>query len=230
MRFRKLHPWPHTMEEARAIQEELRRALSLRPPGSSFRLVAGADISYPRFGRRAVGGVVVVCLPEFEPVEEQFFEGEMHFPYVPGYLTFREGPILAEAFARLRHRPDVVLFDGQGIAHPRGLGLAAHLGLYLGLPAVGCAKSLLYGKAGEPGPERGSWSPIWGGGGEVIGAALRTRAGVKPLYVSPGHRMDLSTAITLALAASPRYRLPEPLRLAHRRTNEIRRASGVCGP
>jgi deoxyribonuclease V len=147
------------------------------------------------------------------------------FPYVPGLLSFREAPAVIEAFAGLSVRPDVLICDGQGIAHPRRLGLASHLGLWLGLPTIGCAKSWLCGEYEQPGPERGDWSPLTDAG-ETIGAVVRTRTRVKPLYVSTGHRCDLSSAIAIVLASSTKYRLPIPSSLAHQYVNELRRRGG----
>jgi deoxyribonuclease V len=180
----------------------------------------------PRFGRRAVAAVIVCALPGLEVVEASLAAGELQFPYVPGLLSFREGPLLEEAFLALKRKPDLVLFDGQGIAHPRGLGIASHMGLRLGLCAVGCAKSRLWGQEREPPSGRGGWSPLTAPAGDVVGAALRTRAGVKPVYVSPGHGIDLEGAIAWTLAASPRFRVPEPIRAAHERANEERRRLG----
>jgi deoxyribonuclease V len=139
---------------------------------------------------------------------------------VPGYLSFREGPLLLRAFGRLRRMPDLVLFDGQGIAHPRGLGLASHMGVLLDLPSVGCAKSRLVGEHGEPGRRRGDWTPLYLDGRRV-GAVLRTRDGVKPLWISPGHRVGLRQAVKLALACC-RTRVPEPIRLAEQVVNRLR--------
>jgi len=178
-----------------------------------------------------VAGVVVLSFPDLEVIEESLAVGEASFPYVPGLLSFREGPLLERAFEGLSRMPDLVFFDGQGIAHPRGLGIASHLGLRLRIPSVGCAKSRLWGEAEEPAGEKGAWEPLKAPrgevAGEVVGAVLRTRKGVKSLYVSPGHRIDLEGAIRYTLAVSPRYRIPVPIRAAHIRTNEERRRLGI---
>ncbi|MEK6710406.1 MAG: endonuclease V [Nitrospinota bacterium] len=224
------HSWDLGPAEAIALQRELRKRLVFRPLKRPPRTVAGADISVPRFGRRAVAAVVVLALPALDVVEESFAAGELLFPYVPGLLSFREGPLLEEAIGRLGRRPDLVLFDGQGIAHPRGFGIASHLGLRMGLRAAGCAKSRLWGEESPPPRSRGAWTPLRSpGDGRVVGAALRTRAGVKPVYVSPGHGIDLEGAIACTLAAAPRFRLPEPIRAAHARANEERRRLGIAG-
>ncbi|MGE5663968.1 MAG: endonuclease V, partial [Deltaproteobacteria bacterium] len=144
------------------------------------------------------------------------------FPYVPGYLTFREGPAVLSAWKKLRRRPDAMLFDGHGIAHPRRFGLASHIGVVLSIPSVGCAKKRLVGEHGEPGPDRGDWVPLTIDG-ETVGAVLRTRPGVKPVFVSPGHRADLASAIALVLRFCSGFRLPDPARRAHQLTRELRR-------
>ena len=222
------HSWDLTPKEARALQENLRSRLRFRPLSRPPRTVAGADISLPRFGRRAVAGIVVLSYPDLEIVEESLVDGEVNFPYVPGLLSFREGPLLERAFSRLRRKPDLVFFDGQGIAHPRGLGIASHLGLRLGVRAVGCAKSRLWGEPlSEPPDDRGGWTPLRSPGGDTVGAVLRTRKRVKPVFISPGHLVNLEGAIEYALAVSPRYRIPEPIRAAHSRTNEERLRLGI---
>ncbi len=224
MRVRALHSWDIIPEEALHLQKKLRPRLSLKAPGGKLSLVAGADISCVRSLRLAVGGVLIFRFPEIELVEERYHVGELSFPYIPGLLTFREGPVLLGAFEKLELIPDAIIFDGQGIAHPRSLGLASHMGLLLEIASVGCAKTHLFGEWHEPGPERGAWSPLRGRGGEVIGAALRTRSGVKPVFVSPGHRADLPFALDLTLKCTGRFRLPEPVRQAHMRTGDRLRA------
>jgi deoxyribonuclease V len=164
--------------------------------------------------------VALLAFPEGRLVESATAAGPPPFPYIPGYLSFREGPLLLAAFKRLRTRPDLCLFDGQGLAHPRRFGLACHMGVLLGLPSVGCAKSRLVGEYRDPGPERGDWSPLRLGGARV-GAALRTRSGVKPIFVSPGHRIGVRAAIRWVLACS-RFRIPEPIRRAEAIVNRLR--------
>ena len=181
--------------------------------------MAGVDVSFRK--GQAQAAVVVLSLSSLEPVDRAWAKLPITFPYVPGYLTFREGPAVLAAFERLTLWPDLVVFDGQGIAHPRRMGLAAHLGLFLDLPSIGCAKSRLCGTHDPPGPERGDWAPLYDGD-EVIGVVLRSRPGTKPLYVSPGHRMDLPTAVHYVMACCSRYRLPETTRWAHRLAGEGR--------
>jgi deoxyribonuclease V len=184
------------------------------------RLVAGADVAYRRDGRWAWAAVVLVALPRCGVVEAGTAAGKPAFPYVPGYLALREGPLLLAAFQRLSHRPDLCLFDGHGLVHPRRFGLACHLGLLLDLPSIGCAKSWLVGDHRAPGRARGAWTPIHLDRDEV-GAVVRTRAGVKPLFVSPGHRIGVRAAARWVLACS-RFRMPEPIRLAEQLANHLR--------
>lgn len=209
----RLHRWDVTPEEARVLQEELRRQLRLEPDLERVQRVAGVDVSFR--GDRARAAVVILSFPALDVVEQAQAEVPVQFPYIPGYLSFREGPAVLAAFERLTLWPDLVIFDGQGTAHPRRLGLACHLGLFLDLPSIGCAKSRLCGQHGPLGPQRGDWAELRDGP-EVIGAALRTRPGTAPLFVSPGHRMDLPTAVRYVLACCTHYRLPETTRFAHR--------------
>ncbi len=210
---RALHSWDVTPGEAAAWQQRLRPQVRLEPFAGPVRRVAGVDVSFR--ADRARAAVVVLSFPALELVDQAWAEVAVSFPYIPGLLSFREGPAVLAAFARLALWPDLIIFDGQGIAHPRRLGLASHLGLFLDLPSIGCAKSRLCGEHDEPGPARGDWAPLYHKG-EVVGAALRSRPGTRPLYVSPGHRVDLETAIRHVLACCTRYRLPETTRRAHR--------------
>lgn len=178
-----------------------------------MRLVAGADVSFEEEGD-VVAGVVLLSYPSLAVVEESTVRRRARFPYVPGLLSFREAPPLLAAFERLGGLPDLVVFDGQGTAHPRGFGLACHMGLLLGVPTVGCAKSILVGEAGPLGRVRGSRSPLTHRG-EVVGAALRTRDGVAPVYVSPGHLIGLAASCRWVLALCRGVRLPETTRRAH---------------
>jgi deoxyribonuclease V len=223
MQFAELHPWEMGYREAVALQRRLAERVELHlPPGWTPRSVAGVDVSYEKHGDLFFAGVVVLRLPDLTPLATAAAHDRVTFPYIPGLLSFRELPVLLEAFRRLPLVPDVVLVDGQGIAHPRRLGLASHLGLWLGIPTVGCAKSRLCGEHPPPGRRRGDRVPLCQGG-EQIGAVLTTRDNVKPLYISPGHRMDIATAVDLTLACGGRYRLPEPTRQAHLLTNRLRR-------
>ena len=212
------------MAEAREAQLALRGRLSLTaPPDFRPRLVAGADVSAERYEHRGYAGVVVIDAETMETVDQATAVVELGFPYVPGYLSFRELPALAAAWERLSVRPEAIVFDAHGLAHPRRFGLACHGGVLFDTPSVGCAKTMFVGEHGELGWARGSTAPIVDGG-ETVGAALRTRDGCNPVYVSPGHRMDLETAVRLVLAMS-RFRLPETTRRSHILVNDLRRAA-----
>lgn len=215
LRLRHEHPWDLTTAQARAVQDALRPHLVLTDDLPPLRTVAGTDVGFSADGRETRAAIVVLTWPDLAPVASATATCPTAFPYVPGLLSFRELPALLAALARLPALPDLLLVDGQGLAHPRRCGLACHLGLLTGLPAIGVAKSRLIGTHDELPPERGAWVPLRDGG-ETLGAVLRTRAGVRPLYVSPGHRVSLPTAVALVLAATPRYRLPVTTRLAHR--------------
>lgn len=218
--------WDVTPTEAVALQKRLRELLVLRPPpGLKVERVAGADISTEKGNDTGYGGLVVLDAATLAPVAQSGAAVVLTFPYVPGLLSFRELPIVKAAWERLTVRPDVVIFDGQGTAHPRRMGIACHGGLLFGVPSIGCAKSLLVGTYGKLGDARGATAPITHKG-EVVGMAVRTRKGVQPVYVSPGHLMDLPTAVDLVLKVSPKYREPETTRHAHRLVNALRRADG----
>ena len=208
------YDWRVTTARAREIQLELAAEISRTGSVPGPRMIAGADISVNRWAHTGNAAVVVLSYPEMKVVEVKSVTASVEFPYVPGLLTFREAPLVLAAFEKLAVTPDLVIMDGQGIAHPRRIGLASHLGLCLGIPAIGCAKSRLIGEHEEPGFEAGSYAELRDDG-EVIGVALRTKTGVKPVYVSIGHMIDLPSAIRLILECCRGYRLPEPTRLAH---------------
>jgi len=211
-----MHPWDVGTEEALAIQWRLRPLVRQESSLAldDIRTVAGVDVSYGEVGRAAV---VVLSFPELKVLEEVTIEGVARFPYVPGLLSFREGPLALAALERVQTRPDVLMFDGQGYAHPRRLGLASHLGVYLDMPSIGVAKSRLVGTYAEPGPNIGDRSPLVHRG-EVVGVALRTKPRTNPLFVSAGHKLDLETAVAVVLRSLRGYRLPEPTRLADKLT------------
>jgi deoxyribonuclease V len=208
------HSWQVTTAQARAIQMELAGEVSRVGNISAPRFIAGVDISVNRWEKTGTSAVVVLSYPDLTIAEMQAVTDRIEFPYVPGLLSFREAPLILAAFEKITLTPDIVMVDGQGIAHPRRMGIASHLGLLLGIPAIGCAKSRLCGEHEIPAAEAGSYQEIIDNG-EVIGAALRTRASVKPLYVSIGHMIDLPAAINWVMACCRGYRLPEPTRLAH---------------
>ncbi len=207
------HEWAVSPTEAKALQRRLRERVRVEPLKGPVHRVAGVDVSVQ--GEMSRAAVVLLSFPDLNPLEAATAERPVPFPYIPGLLAFREGPAVLDALARLEGRPDVLIFDAQGLAHPRRMGLATHLGVLLDLPSIGCAKSRLCGEHEDPPPERGAWAPLFDGE-EVIGAVLRTRTGVHPVYVSVGHRVNLESAIEWVLRCCTRYRLPEPTRWAHR--------------
>ncbi len=219
---RPIHSWRLEPTKARDLQRELTGRVIADQPLGPYQTVGGADVSFNKFSPILFAAVVVFRADTLELIDRAGVVAEAAFPYIPGLLSFREAPPVLEAFVRLSVKPDILICDGQGMAHPRRLGLASHLGIWLGIPTIGCAKSHLFGDFDEPGPTRGQWSPMTDGE-ETIGAVLRTRDRVKPLYVSPGHLCDLPGAIAAVLAATPRYRLPVTTRVAHDFVNELRR-------
>jgi deoxyribonuclease V len=214
MRVHRLHGWEVTVAQAREIQLSLAKRVATEEQVINARLIAGIDISAPDAQGIARGAVVVLRHPELNIVEVRVAEGKIAFPYIPGLLSFRESPLILAACERLDSLPDLVLIDGQGIAHPRRFGLASHVGIFLDLPTIGCAKSILCGQHRPVGEEVGSHAELLDKG-ELIGAALRTKSGVKPMYVSVGHRIDLASALQWVTNCCRGYRLPQPTRLAH---------------
>jgi deoxyribonuclease V len=225
----KILDWHGSVAEARALQLTLREQLVLEPPpGFAPATIAGADVSMDRGSDTGYAGLVVLDAATLAPLAEAGAEAPLPFPYVPGYLSFRELPPLAAAWQQLEQKPELIIFDGQGIAHPRRFGIACHGGLLFDTPSVGCAKSLLVGRHGPLGEERGATAEIVDRG-EVVGIALRTRTGVHPVYVSPGYRMDLQTSVEWVLRCAPRYREPETTRRAHALVNRLRREAAGQG-
>ncbi len=222
MQARKLHPWRVTPAEAKRIQLRLRRRVELRDDRRAIHRVAGADVALDLARGRAIAGVIVYRFPQMTEVERAWAVRPLTFPYVPGLLTFREAPALLAAFAKLRHDPDVIFFDGHGYAHPRRFGIACHLGLLLDCPSIGCAKSLLIGTHREPGAAAGSRA-LLRENGQTIGVVLRTREGVKPVYISAGHRISLRRAVTLARAVCDGWRIPRPTREADHFVEALKR-------
>jgi deoxyribonuclease V len=230
MKLAARHGWKVTTEEARRIQERLRQRWEGEDRLGEVRTVAGLDAAFVlrgsqalraarnsrgalREANRAIAGVVVYRYPEMDEIAREWAEVALEFPYVPGYLSFREIPALLAALGKLKRLPDLLFCDGQGIAHPRRMGLATHLGIVLDRPTIGCAKSILIGEHRVLDEKAGEWAELEDGG-EVIGAALRTRDGVKPVYVSQGHRVSLRTALRLTLAVCDGKRIPRPTREA----------------
>jgi deoxyribonuclease V len=228
MRVSGLHGLDVSPPEARRLQQELASRVVAGPALdlTGVRHVAGADVSTQ--GDMAYATVVVLDFPGLSPVEVRGFEAPLRFPYVPGLLSFRELPSVVGALEKVRTEVDALILDAQGIAHPRRMGLAAHLGIFLDVPTVGCAKSLLVGRFEEPGREKGSATDLVHRG-EVIGRVVRTRDGVSPVYVSVGNGIDLGSSVELVLACCPKYRLPETTRQAHNAANRLRRGEEPGG-
>ena len=210
----KLHSWSLTPEEAARIQTELRSRLILTWDKRPISTIGGVDVSIKTESTRAA--IVVLSYPDLTPLEGVLADTPLVFPYIPGLLAFREGPAVLAAWAKLQNKPDLLMFDGQGIAHPRGIGIASHLGLWLDRPTIGVAKSRLYGRHAEVGPARGDRADLLDKQGNIIGTVLRTRERTNPLYISPGHLIDVETATEFVEACLTGYRLPEPTRWAHK--------------
>lgn len=222
MQFPELHSWNLSPQAAIALQNELAPQIDLRDKlPDEVRWVAGVDVSYQRRADRFHGAVVLLDLVTDTIIETATASLAGSFPYIPGLLSFRELPALLEAFRRLRRQPELIFVDGQGIAHPRRFGLACHLGLWLDLPTIGCAKTRLCGRAAMPGEKRGEWTSLLLDN-QPAGAVLRTRDRVRPLYISPGHQIDIERAVIEVLRCGRGYRLPEPTRQAHLASNRLR--------
>lgn len=220
-----LHSWDLTRGEAIEVQKRLRNLVRLQPLARPVNTIAGADISYNKYSETVYAGIVVLSLPDLRIIESAGVRSIAKFPYIPGLLSFREAPSLLEAWEKLKTKPDVLVLDGQGIAHPRRFGIACHIGVLLDWPTIGCAKSILVGKYGELGIGAGSQSPLIDKG-EQVGVALRTKNKVAPVYVSPGHLIDLDSSVDLVLRSITKYRLPETTRQAHLLVNRLRVAGG----
>lgn len=222
MNLKYVHPWNVSTREAIEIQKDLRHQLVFKALPNKIKRVAGTDVSSSKRSNFIWAGAVVLEYPSLKTVEERWVEGTPLFPYIPGLLSFREIPLILEAIGMLEHRPDVFFCDGQGIAHPRGLGIASHLGVLIDRPTIGCAKKRLVGDFSEVGPARGDYSMLTYKG-ETVGTVLRTRTGVKPIFVSPGHRATIKDALHMVLNCGGRYRIPEPIRQAHLLVNRVRK-------
>ncbi|TVM00343.1 MAG: endonuclease V [Candidatus Brocadia sp. WS118] len=223
MKFNQLHSWHLTYKKAIQVQETLSDRLILKRVAGKVCTVAGADVSYDKYRDCFFAGVVVYKIgKQLERIEETTAIGRVRFPYIPGLLSFREAPILLKAFKKLKNDPDVILFDGQGIAHPRHFGLASHLGLILDRRAIGCAKSRLVGEFRGVRNVVGASSKLFYKH-EVVGAVLRTKINTNPVFVSPGHKVNLAFAIRIVLKTCSGYRIPEPVRQAHVLVNRVRK-------
>ena len=221
MKIRQLHPWNITPQEAIKIQKELCSCVILENLSQTVKCVAGTDVAFSKKTNTAWACVVMLSFPELIKTDEACIKGKTRFPYIPGLLSFRELPFILEALKKLRIEPDLIFCDGQGIAHPRGLGLASHLGILIEKPTIGCAKTRFVGEFAEVGQNRGDYSYLLYKGRKV-GAVVRTRSGVKPLFISPGYAISMDDAVRLILKCGGRYRIPEPIRQAHLMVTRIR--------
>ncbi|MEW6144639.1 MAG: deoxyribonuclease V [Thermodesulfobacteriota bacterium] len=209
------------------IQRKLSKKVIIHKELGEVKTVAGADLSVMKDGRKLICGIILFSYPALGEIERVYSVCDERFPYIPGLLAFREGPAIIETFRKLRRKPDLLIIDGQGIAHPRGFGIACHVGVLLDIPAMGIAKKRLYGTYDEPGEKKGDSSPLLSKEGDVIGSVLRTKDKTKPVFVSPGHRLDTDTAREIALLCARGYRIPEPTRRADIYVAELKR--GVYG-
>lgn len=216
-----MHSWDVTPSEAVNIQLSLSEKVILKKPDFQFNLIGGADISYNKYSNLAYAGIIIFEFPTLKEITRSYEISEINFPYIPGLLSFREIPILIKVWEKLNIKPHIMIFDGQGIAHPRRLGIASHFGIWYDIPTIGCAKSLLIGQYSEPRLKKGSKAFIYYKN-EKIGVALRTRSNVKPVFISPGHKIDFITSVNIVMNCITKYRLPETTRLAHNFVNQLR--------
>jgi deoxyribonuclease V len=219
--MKNLHNWNLSYSQAAQLQTRLAEKVRFEPLRSKPELIAGLDCALSKDGQRIIAACVLLKLPDFEPVETANASRKLTFPYIPGLLSFREAPVCIAAVEKLKCKPDIFIIDGQGIAHPRRLGIASHLGLFFDKPTIGCAKSRLTGQFEEPPQEKGSYS-LLKDKDEVIGAVVRTRTNVAPVFVSVGNKCRLEDAIEVILSCVTKYRLPEPTRLAHQLVSTLR--------
>lgn len=213
MKFKNLHSWDLNPRQALGIQSELKRKIKLEKYLDFPKLIAGVDVAFKK--GLAIGAVVVLNYTQMEIIEQVRKTAKITYPYIPGLLTFREGPVLEECFRALKNTPQVIIFDGQGLAHPRNMGIATHMGILLNRRTIGCAKTHLFGDYVEPENQQGAFTYLFDRQQKKIGAVLRTRDFVKPIFVSPGYKMDIKSSIKIILMCVKKYRLPEVIRLAH---------------
>jgi len=211
-----------TVPQATIIQKELKDTVKITPYNGPLNYIAGADISFNKFSTTVYAGIVIMEFPSMKPVGYSLVKKEVLFPYVPGFLAFREVPALLDAWAQLPLKPDILVVDGHGIAHPRRMGIASHFGVLAQQPAIGSAKKKLFGIYEEPGMEKGSYTPLTDKQGQPLGNVLRSKTNVQPVFVSPGHLTDIPGSTEILLQCIKSYRLPEPTRLAHNAVNQFR--------
>ena len=218
---------PGTVKEAFAIQRTLKNRVILENGFHSTKLIAGVDLAILKEQKKLVCGIVLFKFPELRVIDRVYAVVEEKFPYIPGLLSFREGPAIIEAYGKLEVKPDILILDGQGTAHPRGFGIACHVGVILDIPTIGVGKKKLYGTFEEPGLLPGRSSPLISKDGDTIGAVLRTKNNTKPVFVSPGHKIDLSSALDVVTKCARGYRVPEPTRQADKYVAELKKDISV---
>ncbi len=221
MKIKNFHSFAVSLEEAKEIQLALAKKLTQTPLQRAVRIVAGADVAYFSDKIHCVGAVTLMEFPELKIIEQVHAVSKVQFPYIPGFLTFREAPVLVEAFKKITHSPDLVIFDGQGIAHSRKMGIAAHMGVILDMPTIGCAKSRLIGDFETIDLKKGNFSPLLYHG-QQIGAVVCTRDNIKPVFVSPGHKITIDESVDWVLKCCAKYRIPEPVRQSHLAVNRLK--------
>ncbi len=209
------HSWNPTFKEAKRLQLEFKNKIIPLSDTGTINTIAGIDISFSKNSDIAFAAIIVFSFPEIAIIEKKIVKGKIIYPYVPGYLAFREGPLIEKLFHKINNKPDITLFDGHGVAHPRFCGIASHIGVFLNIPTIGCAKSKLIGKYQIPKNKKGATSNLIAHDGKIIGKVLCTREGCKPIFVSVGHKIDLKTAVKITLQTCIKYRIPEPIRQAH---------------
>jgi len=217
------HNWNVHLCAARKIQDNLKEKTKIQPLTKEIHTVCGIDTAFDIKESLCFTAVVLLAYPEMEIVEEFYVVDSLQFPYIPGYLTFREGPSIVKALKKLASKPDILMFDGQGIAHPRQMGIATHIGVLFDIPSIGSAKSRLCGCYIPPGTKKGDYSPLFDKKHKKIGIVLRTRDNVKPVFVSPGHLIDIETSMEIVLKSTIKYRLPEPTRLADKLSKKAKK-------
>lgn len=215
--------WDGTASEAIRLQLAYKSRIILKNSFDGIHYLAGCDMSLDRGASVGFGGIIVYTWPGLREVERVSTSAPLTFPYIPGLLSFREAPVLLKTYSLLKHEPDIIIFDGQGIAHPRGMGIASHMGLLLDKPSLGCGKSKLYGKYEEPGPKRGDTAGLFSNDGRLIGKVLRTKERCNPVFISPGHKIDLETSLKIILHCLDGFRIPKPTREADRYVAEIKK-------
>lgn len=211
-----------SIPEATRIQQELRAKVDIREQNLYINTIGGADISLNLYSTTIYAGIILLSFPGLQPVAFSLVKSETRFPYVPGFLAFREAPALVQAWVQMEHKPGLLVVDGHGIAHARRMGIAAHFGVLTGQPSLGCAKKLLYGRPSEPGPLVGDAAPLMSGT-DQIGHVFRSKARTAPVFISPGHLVGMNNCLDIMRHCTGRYRIPEPTRLAHELVNRFRR-------